>query len=109
MFLSLIHISDTFNVQYFEVPAGSPDFYNGGTHNLGISNNYVLTTLGPDGLPIYNPSYGTVSYTHLDVYKRQVHALAILHQSQITPGDIGVYGDQSSETQPNSVSMSALP
>jgi fibro-slime domain-containing protein len=59
--LALPASADTFNVQYFEVPAGSPDFYNGGTHSLGISNNYVTTTLGPDGLPVYNPSWTTAS------------------------------------------------
>jgi len=32
--LALPASADTFNVQYFEVPAGSPDFYNGGTHSL---------------------------------------------------------------------------
>jgi fibro-slime domain-containing protein len=55
--------ADTFSVQYFEAVTGSPDFYNGGYVPLGVSNNYVTPTLGPDGLPVFNPSYtasGTV-------------------------------------------------
>jgi fibro-slime domain-containing protein len=61
--LALPACADAFSVQYFEVPAGSPDFYYGGVRSLGVSNNYVLSTLGPDGLPVYNPSYATASGT----------------------------------------------
>jgi fibro-slime domain-containing protein len=53
--------ADVFSVQYFEVPDGSPNFYFGGGSAEGISNNYVLTTLGPDGLPLYNSSFATAS------------------------------------------------
>jgi fibro-slime domain-containing protein len=55
--------ADTFNIQYFKVPTGSPDFYNGGIVPLGISTNYVTSSLGPDGLPVFNPAFtasGTV-------------------------------------------------
>jgi fibro-slime domain-containing protein len=50
-------IADTFSIQYFEAVTGSPDFYNGGTVPIGVSNNYVTSTLGPDGLPVFNPSF----------------------------------------------------
>jgi fibro-slime domain-containing protein len=56
-------VADTFTAQYFEAVTGSPDFYNGGYVPLGVSNNYVTSTLGPNGLPVFNPSYtasGTV-------------------------------------------------
>jgi fibro-slime domain-containing protein len=61
--LALPASADVFNVQYFEVPAGTADFYFGGARSLGVSNNYVLSTLGPDGLPVYNPGYATASGT----------------------------------------------
>jgi hypothetical protein len=54
--------AQTFNIQYFEAPTGSGDFYNGGAP-IGTSLNYVQPTLGPDGLPVFNPGYtasGTV-------------------------------------------------
>jgi hypothetical protein len=67
-------IADTytnFSVQYFAVPnqqgaAGNnasvtetPDFYNTATQSypIGLSTNYVTSTLGPNGLPVFNPSY----------------------------------------------------
>jgi hypothetical protein len=49
--------ADTFSIQYFEVPTGTTDFYNGGAVPIGVSLNYVMPTLGPDGLPVFNPSY----------------------------------------------------
>src|SRR5208337_4722046 len=49
--------ADTFSIQYFKAVAGSPDFYNGGNVPIGTSFNYVTSTLGPDGLPVFNPSY----------------------------------------------------
>jgi fibro-slime domain-containing protein len=55
--------ADTFNIQYFEAKAGSPDFYNGGNVPIGVSTNYVTSILGPNGLPVFNPSFtasGTV-------------------------------------------------
>ncbi len=58
-------VADTFAIQYFEVPTGTPDFYNGNNVPIGVSNNYVTGTLGPDGLPVYNPSYTTASGTVL--------------------------------------------
>jgi fibro-slime domain-containing protein len=54
--------ADTFSIQYFEATTGSPDFYDGGAPG-GVSFNYVLSALGPDGMPVFNPSYtssGTV-------------------------------------------------
>jgi fibro-slime domain-containing protein len=56
--------ADTFSVQYFEATTGTPDFYNGINVPLGTSNNYVLSTLGPDGLPVFNTAFtasGTVN------------------------------------------------
>jgi len=50
-------LADTFSIQYFEAVAGSADFYNGGIVPLGVSNNYVTSTLGPNGLPVFNPSF----------------------------------------------------
>ncbi len=49
--------ADTFNIQYFEATAGTADFYNGGSVPIGVSNNYVTPTLGPNGLPVFNPSF----------------------------------------------------
>lgn len=49
--------AQTFNIQYFEVPTGTPDFFNG-TSTSG-SSNFVLPTLGPDDLPVFNPAYAT--------------------------------------------------
>jgi hypothetical protein len=54
---ALPSMADTFNIQYFKVPTGTPDFYNGNNVPLGTSNNYVKSTLGPDGLPVFNPSF----------------------------------------------------
>jgi hypothetical protein len=48
--------TQTFNIQYFEAPTGVGDFYNGDAPG-GVSYNYVLPTLGPDGLPVFNPSF----------------------------------------------------
>ncbi len=56
--------ADTFSINYFEVPTGSVDFYNGSNVPIGTSTNYVKPTLGADGLPVFNPSYsasGTVN------------------------------------------------
>jgi hypothetical protein len=68
-----------FSAQFFEVAnqqgaAGNnagvtetPDFYNSATQSypIGESPNYVTSTLGPNGLPVYNPGYaanfGTVN------------------------------------------------
>lgn len=52
----------TFNATYYAVKTGSPDFYNGDAP-IGISNDYVKPTLGPDGLPVYNPAYTVASGT----------------------------------------------
>jgi len=61
--LAVPAVADTFSIQYYEAVTGSPDFYNGGYVPIGVSNNYVTPTLGPDGLPVFNPSFtasGTV-------------------------------------------------
>jgi hypothetical protein len=47
----------TFSVQYYEAPTGTPDFGTGAS--VSSSPNFVLPTLGPDGLPVFNPSYST--------------------------------------------------
>jgi len=65
-----------FSVQYFAVAnqqgqanSGSvtetPDFYNAATAPgpTGLSTNYVTSTLGPNGLPVFNSSYTTASGT----------------------------------------------
>ena len=55
--------TSTFNVTYYEAPTGSGDFFDGNPPGLGTSLNYVKPTLGPDGLPVFNPSFtsnGTV-------------------------------------------------
>jgi fibro-slime domain-containing protein len=55
---ALPSFADTFSVQYFKVPAGTPDFYvTAGPVPAGTSNNYVLSNLGPNGLPVFNPSF----------------------------------------------------
>jgi hypothetical protein len=65
-----------FSVQYFAVAnqqgianngsvAETPDFYNASTAPgpTGLSTNYVTSTLGPNGLPVFNSSYTAVSGT----------------------------------------------
>jgi hypothetical protein len=49
--------ADTFNIQYFTVPTGTADFYNGTNVPLGVSTNYVTSTLGPNNLPVFNPAF----------------------------------------------------
>jgi fibro-slime domain-containing protein len=46
----------TMNVTYFTVSPGDPDFDTNPCCNY-VSTNEVMGTLGPDGLPVYNPSY----------------------------------------------------
>ena len=53
MYLSLIHISQR------EIPAAWVD---------------ALADAMGQGLPLYRATHAAVSYTHLDVYKRQVRA-----------------------------------
>jgi len=65
-----------FSVQYYGIAnqqgqagnngsvAETPDFYDilaGVPGPTGLSNNYVTSTLGANGLPVFNPSYTTVS------------------------------------------------
>ena len=50
----------TFNATYYKVATGSPDFYNGDAP-IGTTYNYVMPTLGPDGLPVFNTAYTTSS------------------------------------------------
>lgn len=57
---SLPASADTFAVQYYSAPTGSPDFHNGDA-NIGVSYNYVLPSLGPNGLPVFNSSFTTAS------------------------------------------------
>jgi fibro-slime domain-containing protein len=69
-----------FSVQYFGIAnqqgqagnnasvAETPDFYDSlaGANSAGptgLSNNYVTSTLGANGLPVFNPSYTTASGT----------------------------------------------
>ena len=59
--LALPAVADTFSVQYFKAVTGSPDFYNGVNVPIGVSNNYVTSALGPDGLPVFNPSFTATS------------------------------------------------
>jgi fibro-slime domain-containing protein len=55
--------ADTFNIQYFTAPSGSADFYNGGSVPIGVSTNYVTSTLGPNGLPVFNSAFTASSGT----------------------------------------------
>ena len=43
------------SASYFEVSTSDPDF---GSQCCGTYYNMVQSTLGPDGLPVWNPSYG---------------------------------------------------
>jgi hypothetical protein len=66
-----------FSVQYYKInnqqgAAGNnasvtqtPDFYNTATQSypVGLSTNYVTSTLGPNGLPVFNPGYTAASGT----------------------------------------------
>ena len=54
-------LADSFSVQYFKVAAGTPDFYLANAGPIGLSSNYVLPTLGPDGLPVFNAAFTSAS------------------------------------------------
>ena len=53
--------ADTYSAQYFKAPAGTADFYSANSSPIGVSNDYVLGTLGPDGLPVFNPAFTAAS------------------------------------------------
>jgi len=55
----------TFGVQYFAVAQGTADFYPSGTGPTGLSINYMTSTLGPNGYPVFNTSYTAYSGTVL--------------------------------------------
>ena len=55
----------TFGVQYFSVAQGTADFYPSGSGPTGTSLNYVTATLGPNGYPVFNPSFTAYSGTVL--------------------------------------------
>ena len=57
--------ADTFSIQWYTAPTGSPDFYNGVNVPIGTSTNYVASTLGPDGLPVFNPGFTSATGTVL--------------------------------------------
>jgi fibro-slime domain-containing protein len=82
--------ADTFSVQYFKVPAGGSnlDFHASGASD-GTSNNYVLSGLGPDGLPVYNTG-ATASSGSISAPTDKNGAGEILWW---TPGQDGVVAD----------------
>ena len=52
------HAALTMDVQYFTVvESGDPDFGTNPCCN-SLYNNEIQSTLGPNGLPVYNPGYG---------------------------------------------------
>jgi fibro-slime domain-containing protein len=52
--------ADTFSIQYFAATSGTPDFYKGGTP-IGVSGNFVLGSLGPDDMPVFNTAFTSSS------------------------------------------------
>jgi len=75
--MALADTYTNFSVQYFAIAnqqgaAGNnasvtetPDFYNSVTQSypVGLSTNYVTSTLGANGLPVFNPSYTATTGT----------------------------------------------
>lgn len=59
----LAHAS-TLSATYFEVSSHDPSF---NTMCCGTYNNEVLPALGPDGLPLYNPSYSGIAPNSADI------------------------------------------
>ena len=58
--------ADTFAIQWYTAPTGSVDFYNGGNNvPIGTSTNYVASTLGPNGLPVFNSNFSSATGTVL--------------------------------------------
>ena len=56
-------VDSSLAVTYYSVAQGS-DF--GNLPVVGMENNTVLSTLGPDGLPVYNSSYGGPALTNVN-------------------------------------------
>jgi len=95
--------ADTFSIQYFEVPTGSPDFYNGNPPGLGVSYNYVMNYLGPDGLPVFNPSFtGSGVFAPASEYLNS--AGEILYWSPTNPN-----GGQISADSTGTITLSSSP
>lgn len=79
----------TFNIQYFEAPTGQGDFYHGNPPGLGVSYNYVLPTLGPNGLPVFNPGFtGSGVFAPLAGYLNSSNEILYW-----TPGQNGIIAD----------------
>ncbi len=100
--------ADTFSIQYFEVPTGTADFYNGNPPGLGTSLNYVMPYLGPDGLPVFNPSFtGGGVYAPASQYLNS--AGEILYWSPSNPQGGDVIGDGSGTITLSSSAVTMYP
>lgn len=64
----LAHAS-TLSATYFQVSSSDPSF---NTMCCGTYNNEVLPALGPNGLPLYNPSYSGKPPSNLDLVNGQL-------------------------------------
>lgn len=102
--------ADTFSIQYFEVPTGSADFYAGVNVPLGISTNYVSSTLGADGLPVFNPGFtassGTV-YAPNSIYRNASDELLYWSPSNPNGGHVIADGTGTISLSSTPVSMFA--
>jgi PEP-CTERM motif len=96
--------ADSFTVQYYTVPTGTTDFYNGNNVPIGTSLNYVLPTLGPDGLPVFNPAYtGSGVNPPASIYLNSSNE--ILYWSPNNPSG----GHVSTDGPPTTISLSSTP
>lgn len=103
--LALPASADTFTIQYNTVPTGTPDFYNGNNVPLGVSTNYVKSTLGPDGLPVFNPSFTAASGTVLAPSSTYLNAAGeLLYWSPSNPS-----GGQVTADGTGTISLSSTP
>ena len=63
------------------IPGSSVNITLRGVNSIGNSNQPLFVV---DGLPINSGTFDTVSYTHLDVYKRQYIRCAFMHICPMT-------------------------
>ena len=100
--------TSTFNIQYFEVPTGTPDFFNGTVTTGGVSTNYVQTQLGPDGLPVFNPSFtstgGPVSAPNSIYLNSTTHEIEWWNPANPDGGHVSV-----NSGAPSTITLSSTP
>jgi fibro-slime domain-containing protein len=112
LFAATAASADTFSIQYFTVPSGTPDFYNGGSVPIGVSTNYVTSTLGADGLPVFNTGFTASSGTVLapnSVYLGAGGQLLYWSPSNPNGGQVSADGTSSIMLSSTPVNMFAPP